>query len=94
MINPSETERESYRFRVKESESGPNWICLESASQNEISALKGGFLGFDLPEGTSLEEAEQLVELLNQKITTISFTRIQSPSVPLLTGRRKIILDD
>ena len=46
------TERIRMSFKVKEIPGGQPWICLEPIKEDLI-VLGNGFLGFDLPAGTS-----------------------------------------
>lgn len=67
------TERNEYHFAVKEFNDGTPWIAFEPL-QGNLAILKGGMLGFDLREGTTLEEAHQLASLLHEKVNGVSFT--------------------
>jgi hypothetical protein len=65
-------------FTVRVFPNGQPWIHLES------KVVRGGFLAFDLRRGATRDEAEQVADYLNTKITQVSY-------VPLLQGRpRKV----
>ena len=53
------TERVRVSFRVKEFPGGQPWICLEPIKEDLI-VLANGFLGFDLPAGTTIEKAKKI----------------------------------
>jgi hypothetical protein len=52
------TERIRMSFTVKEFLGGQPWICLEPVKQDLI-VLANGFLGFDLPVGTTIERQKK-----------------------------------
>jgi hypothetical protein len=66
------TERGHYRFTVKESAKG-FFLAAEPAGDT----LQGlyGLLGFDLEEGTTLEEAMRIADLMNNRITSLTLTK-------------------
>ena len=70
----SATQRARSYFRACETSDGTPWIICEPQGKVEIAALRGGFIGFDLKPGTSLQEAEKLAELLRGKFTEVSVT--------------------
>ena len=70
------TARGEYVFTVKEFADGVPWIMLEQ-SGNGLDILDHGILGFDLKEGTSLQEAEVLAGLLRQSISGVSYTKLK-----------------
>jgi hypothetical protein len=69
------TDRAKYRFRVKEFSGGKAWIALEPFG-SEIPALKNAVLGFDLSEGTTLQEAEKICGFLNDNIVQVNYTKV------------------
>ncbi len=72
----STTERARFLFRVQESAAGaPFWIMPE-AWDRELSGLGDGFLGFELPEATTFERANEIADFLNDNIESISYTRL------------------
>ena len=69
------TDRAEYDFLVKEYDGGQPWIYIQPArSGSELAKLGGGFLGFDLPDGTIYPEAQAFADLLNKKIKNVSST--------------------
>lgn len=70
------TERQKYYFAVKERGDGTPWICLEPMRGN-LPVLEKGFLGFDLPLGTTLKQAEKIANILQDTIINISYTEIK-----------------
>ncbi len=73
-MTQAKTERARSYFRACESGDGTPWIICEPQGPDEILALSGGFVGFGLEPGTSLEEAKKLAALLRDKITDVSVT--------------------
>jgi hypothetical protein len=69
----SRTERARYAFVVKEFERGTPWLALE-AIDKVLPVLSKGFIGFDLRPGTTVNEAKRFADLLNDTITTTSYT--------------------
>jgi hypothetical protein len=69
------TERTRVVFRVKKSVSGDFWICLEPLERN-LKVLGNGFLGFDLPEGTTINKAEEIAAFLQENISSVSYTLV------------------
>jgi hypothetical protein len=67
------TERTPVIFRVKQSVNGDFWICLEPFEGN-LKILGNGFLGFDLPEGTTINKAEEIAAFLQENIGSVSYT--------------------
>jgi len=69
----AQTERGSYRFTVKETARGTFFLAAEPAGDT----LEGlyGLLGFDLEEGTTLEDAMRIADLMNNKITSLTLTK-------------------
>jgi hypothetical protein len=61
-------------FRVQEVSGGEPWIRLERINKN-LRVLEGGFLGFELPEGTTINTAEEIAAFLQENISCISYTR-------------------
>jgi hypothetical protein len=71
------TERGEYVFRCKEYPDNTPWIILELMRGPGLDILSGGLLGFDLAEGTTLDEAQELVKILNERVTTTAYTRLK-----------------
>jgi hypothetical protein len=62
-----------YVFAVHEQMGVTPWILFETHTSN-LSVLAHGFLGFRLRPTTTLEEAHQLVEILNERVTDVTYT--------------------
>jgi hypothetical protein len=62
-----------YRFTVKETARGTFWLAAEPAGET----LEGlyGLLGFELERGTTLEEAQRIAGLMNERITSLTLTK-------------------
>ena len=73
-MTTADTKRAEYRFRVKEYGDGTPWIYLELVREPDLPTIAPGFLGLDLKEGTSYEEAKEIARFLNERITTVSHT--------------------
>jgi hypothetical protein len=82
-MTQSRTERATYVFAVKERADATPWIMLECSGKG-LDVLGNGFIGLDLKEGTTLQEAETLAATLRQNITTVPYTRFLRK---LLRGR-------
>ena len=68
------TKRAKFVFKTKESAGRVPIIVLEPLRES-FDVLAGGFLGFDLPEGTTINQAEEIAAYLNEKIDSISYTK-------------------
>lgn len=68
------THRTEYRFTVKEFESGTPWLMLEPMRGPDLPLPKNAFLGLDLKEGTTLEEAQEIARYLNRQVRSVSMT--------------------
>ncbi len=71
----SDTFRASYVFTVKEFADGTPWIAFEPSGGN-LNILKNGFLGFDLPKGTTYAKAKEIASLLNDNLGDLSYTNL------------------
>lgn len=67
------TERASVRFRVTQYANEKPWIVLEPLSGGNLDLFKK-VVGFDLPTGTSFEQAERICDFLNENIEQIAET--------------------
>jgi hypothetical protein len=70
------TERARYVFTVKESPSGRPWLYMDLL--DGISPLEHGFIGFDLEQGTSLDQAKEIANFINSKLVTVSYTDLRN----------------
>lgn len=64
-MTTADTKRAEYRFRVKEHGEGRPWIFLELAKEPDLPSITPGFLGFDLKDGTTYEQAKESAKFLN-----------------------------
>ncbi len=79
MSEDESTDRAEYRFSVKEYRDGAPWIALEPMRDGlELLKPQRSFLGFDLPPGTSLEEARKIVDYFNGHVRTVTCTSFSS----------------
>jgi hypothetical protein len=62
-----------YRFTVKETARGTFWLAAEPAGKT-IDGLYG-LLGFELEQGTTLDEAHRIANLMNVRITSLTLTK-------------------
>jgi hypothetical protein len=60
-------------FRVQEVSGGEPWIRLEPIDK-DLRVLGNGFLGFELPAGTTINTAEEIAAFLQEHITSVSYT--------------------
>jgi hypothetical protein len=70
------TDRAQYRFIVKETGDGKPWIALEPL-ERELSGegLPRGIFGFDLPVGTTYDQAKETARYLDKHLAKFTFTR-------------------
>ena len=69
----SQTDRASYVFTVKEYADGTPWIMLETL-RDDLELLKDGFLGFDLPKGTSFDKAKEIAKYMRDNLGDMTYT--------------------
>jgi hypothetical protein len=67
------TERGKFLFTVSEFADHTFFIYTEPDRQT-MPALKDAFIGFDLPEGTTLEHAQNVADFMNENLAGISMT--------------------
>jgi len=60
-------------LRVKETSRGTFFLAAEPAGDT-IEGLNG-LLGFDLEEGTTLEQALEFADAMNRRITSLTLTK-------------------
>ena len=65
------TKRTTIRFRVTSYANGTPWIVIEKLSGDDL-ALFQKLIGFDLPAGTTFEEAESICKFLQNNIVEIT----------------------
>jgi hypothetical protein len=59
-------------FRVQEVSGGEPWIRVEPIDEN-LKVLGNGSLGFELPEGTTINTAEEIAAFLQENISSVSY---------------------
>lgn len=72
-MDDRETYRARYQFRVTYYPDGTPWITID-ALEAGLPCFKKGSLGYDLKPDTTIAEAQALVEMLNEKIVTLSYS--------------------
>jgi hypothetical protein len=72
-MTQSKTERARYVFAVKEFADGTPWIVLERSGKG-LDVLGNGFVGLELAESTSLQEAEALAATLRRSVSSVAYT--------------------
>ncbi len=72
------TVRAKFHFVVKAYADGTPWIAFEPHQvQLRGEGLPSGIFGFDLPDGTTGERAEEIARLLGDNIKLFKFTAVQ-----------------
>lgn len=61
------------RFDAKDPDGIP-WLTLEIRSPQAINLPSNAELGFELAEGTTIEKAVEIVNLLNEHVTNLLYT--------------------
>jgi hypothetical protein len=74
-MDTSRTDRSKYHYEVKEYADGQPWIMGEPLEGPDLPIPGQWFLGFDLTEGTTLEQAEEVAAFMNRHLTAISLTQ-------------------
>jgi hypothetical protein len=67
------TERGKFTFTVSEFSNHTFFIYTEP-DRRTMPALEDAFIGFDLPEGTTLEQAHNVADFMNKNLAGISLT--------------------
>jgi len=73
-------ERANCRFVIKQTSDGKPQIIVERYHQS-ISILNNTALGFDLLGGTTLEQANKIVSVLNENVLNVFVTLKQNGAV-------------
>ena len=69
------TTRARFRFIVKGHADGSPWIAFDpQEGQLRGEGLPTGIFGFELPEGTTGERAEEIASFLDENISKFTFT--------------------
>lgn len=72
----ADSEIADYKFIVKEGNptyNGAPWLACEPEN-HELSIVGDGSLGLRLREGTTLEQAQELARLLQQRVAGLKYT--------------------
>lgn len=77
MSTKAKTDYSDFTFTLKEFGDGTPWIMCEE-NQPGLPALKDGYLGLRLREGTTFEQAKEIAEYLRDHIAGVSHTRFLS----------------
>jgi len=72
-MTKSETERTGCTFSISEHDGTDPWIMIETYSPG-LKVLGNGFIGLEMREDISFEDAQRLAELLRDKVAKISYT--------------------
>ena len=67
------------RFKPTKYASGEAWIMMEQMDAPTLPILEKGFLGLDLREGATIEEAEEIARMLNRQVMLITYTGPKRP---------------
>jgi hypothetical protein len=95
-VSIGETYRARYVFKVKESsrqtraKPAQPFLVAEPFSGTLPIFENGGFIGFDLPEGTSYQRAQEIATFLNGNLTEMTYTHL----APELAGWNPETEDD
>jgi hypothetical protein len=73
MGTDARTERGKFAFTVKEFADGTPWIMTEPLRKT-MPILDEAFIGFDLPDGTTFEQARKVAAFMNENIAGVSMT--------------------
>jgi hypothetical protein len=73
MGTDARTERGKFTFTVKEFADGAPWIMAEP-QRKTVPILDEAFIGFDLPHGTTFEQARRVAAFMNEHPAGISMT--------------------
>jgi hypothetical protein len=77
MSTRAKTDYSDFTFTVKEFGDGTPWIMCEPYHPG-LPVLKDGFLGLRLRQGTTFEQAQEIVEYLRERVAGISHTSFLS----------------
>jgi hypothetical protein len=81
------TQRAKFYFKPSRYPSGEYWIVLE-AFHEDLDLLANAFLGFDLREGTTVNQAEEIAAYLNENIRAVSYTTPKSAEAAAVPFRK------
>ena len=63
--------RAELKFKIAEFKDGQPYIVMESFYGAEMEIFKDRSIGFDLPPGTTLEEANQIADYLQRHLLRV-----------------------
>jgi hypothetical protein len=72
------TQRAQCRYTVKEYGSGQPYIVCELHDPLDLGISEQWSLGFDLPQGTSVDEAQEIARFMQQHLSNLMYTRFTS----------------
>jgi hypothetical protein len=80
MSTKAQTQRGHFLFRVSEYGDGTPWISTEPyRTEDRLKVLgDGGFIGFDLKPGTTIQQAGQIAEYLNDHLDCVNCALFQN----------------
>ena len=87
-IEDTETWDMPVHFRVRRHVGGSYWIMIEQLREPTLPILDEGFLGIDLAEGTTAKQAKELAELLDERVTQLTYTGAKRAAWVDNPGRR------
>lgn len=92
MTGDTETETWHFEphFRLSAYVDGEPFVVVDVPKGDDLPILSEGFLGFDLPEGTSRQKAGEIVDFLNENIRFITYTGPIRDEFMGTTGRGEI----
>jgi hypothetical protein len=61
-------------FKVRQAGDGSLWILIEQLRPPTLPILDAGFLGLELAKGTTTEQIEKLAQLLDERVTNLTYT--------------------
>ena len=79
------TQRAKFYFKPNRYPSGEYWIVLE-AYHEDLDLLANAYLGFDLPEGTTANQAEEIAAYLKENIRAVSCTTPKTAEAEPITA--------
>jgi len=75
-MTQSATQRTNCTFSVSEHNGAQPWIMIET-DRPGLTVLGNGFLGLDLRDDISFDDALKLAELLRDNVASVSYTSLK-----------------
>jgi hypothetical protein len=72
-IKDTETWDMPVHFKVRQHASGSYWIMIEQLREPTLPILDEGFVGIDLADGTTAKQAKELADLLDERVTHLTY---------------------